>query len=49
MLRKTVGLHELYASDPERADWQLFGRRSHSPSRRGFLNNACQRVAVRVA
>lgn len=46
MLRKTVGLHELYASDPERADWQLFGRRSHSLSRRGFLSGASRVAAV---
>ena len=31
------GIHELYASDPERADWLLWGRRSDPVTRRGFL------------
>ncbi len=33
----TRGLHELYREDPARADWLVFGRRSHRLSRRGFL------------
>jgi DMSO/TMAO reductase YedYZ molybdopterin-dependent catalytic subunit len=32
-------LRELYAEDPERADWLVFGRRA-GPSRRGFLKGA---------
>jgi DMSO/TMAO reductase YedYZ molybdopterin-dependent catalytic subunit len=38
-MRKAItrGLHELYAEDPVRADWLVFGRRSHHLSRRGFL------------
>ena len=31
------GLHELFAADPERADWQVWGRRSDPRTRRGFL------------
>jgi DMSO/TMAO reductase YedYZ molybdopterin-dependent catalytic subunit len=33
------GLRELYAADPERADWLVFGRRPHR-DRRGFLRGA---------
>lgn len=39
MSRKERGLCELYAEDPERADWLVFGRRS-GPGRRGFLRGA---------
>ncbi|MGR9105959.1 MAG: sulfite oxidase [Gammaproteobacteria bacterium] len=38
--RITRGLHELYRDDPERADYLLWGRRSHPLSRRGFLRNS---------
>ncbi len=31
------GLHELYAEDPEKADWLLWGRKSNPLTRRGFL------------
>ena len=37
MAKITRGLRELYATDPERADWLVFGRRSHPGSRRGFI------------
>ena len=33
-----TGIRELYASDPDRADWQLFGRKSNPLTRRGFLS-----------
>ena len=33
------GLRALYADDPERADWLVFGRRA-GPGRRGFLKGA---------
>ena len=33
------GLRALYAEDPERADWLVFGRRA-GPGRRGFLKGA---------
>ena len=33
------GICELYAEDPERADWLVFGRRA-GPDRRGFLRGA---------
>jgi len=36
---RTRGLCELYAKDPERADWLVFGRRT-GPGRRGFLKGA---------
>ncbi|TVO59918.1 sulfite oxidase [Denitromonas ohlonensis] len=31
------GIHELYAQDPQQADWLLWGRKVDSTSRRGFL------------
>lgn len=37
MAKKERGIHELFASDPERADWELWTRKAHSPSRRGFV------------
>ena len=37
MAKKERGIHELFASDPERADWELWSRKAHSPSRRGFV------------
>ena len=33
------GIHELYAKDPEKADYILWGRVANKPSRRGFLRN----------
>src|SRR5262245_51213321 len=38
-MKRERGLHELYADDPERADAQVFGRRTDA-SRRGFLKSA---------
>ena len=38
-ISKQRGLRELYAEDPERADWLLFGRRPCA-DRRGFLRGA---------
>jgi DMSO/TMAO reductase YedYZ molybdopterin-dependent catalytic subunit len=38
-MRTKRNLFELYAADPERADWLVFGRRS-GPGRRGFLKGA---------
>lgn len=35
--KRTIGLRELYAKDPIEADRKLWGRESHSVSRRGFL------------
>ena len=37
MSRRERGLYELFARDPERADWEAWHRRSHPQSRRGFL------------
>jgi hypothetical protein len=37
--RKERGIHELYADDPERADWLVFGRIAEA-DRRGFLRGA---------
>ena len=31
------GIHEIFAADPERADWEVWGRRSDPRTRRGFL------------
>jgi hypothetical protein len=36
---KQRGLCDLYAEDPERADWLVFGRVA-GPGRRGFLKGA---------
>lgn len=35
---KSVGIHELYEADPTAADQKLFGRKSESLTRRGFLS-----------
>jgi DMSO/TMAO reductase YedYZ molybdopterin-dependent catalytic subunit len=35
--RLSRGIHELYAEDPERADYLLWGRRADPVSRRGFF------------
>lgn len=35
--RTERGIHELYAQDPEKADWLLWGRKVDPVSRRGFL------------
>lgn len=40
MKRKRTGIHELYARDPEQADRLLWGRKTDSVSRRGFLRGA---------
>jgi len=40
MKKKYIGLHQLYAQDPERADELLWGRKSNPKTRRGFLKNA---------
>ena len=37
MSRRVRGLHEVFAADPERADWEVWGRRSDPRTRRGFL------------
>ena len=39
LVKQERGLHELYTDDPQRADWEIFGRRSGA-SRRGFLRGA---------
>jgi len=38
MKKRSIGIRELYANDPLRADWLLFGRTSDTVSRRGFLS-----------
>ncbi len=35
-----VGIHELYKEDPEKADWQLWGRVANPLTRRGFLKKS---------
>ncbi|MYF53479.1 MAG: molybdopterin containing oxidoreductase, partial [Gammaproteobacteria bacterium] len=37
MRRKERGIHNFFANDPEAADWQAWGRRSSSITRRGFV------------
>jgi len=34
------GIHELYAEDPEKADWLLWGRKTDPVTRRGFLTKS---------
>ena len=38
LTRRERGIHEFFASDPERADWETWGRVAHPKSRRGFLS-----------
>ena len=40
------GIRELYASDPHRADWLVFGRKSDPLTRRGFLSGLGAMSAV---
>jgi DMSO/TMAO reductase YedYZ molybdopterin-dependent catalytic subunit len=40
MKYRTSGIHHLYATDPARADWLVWGRRSDPVTRRGFLGGA---------
>ncbi len=40
MAKKKIGLHELYAQDPERADRLLWGREVDPHTRRGFLKKS---------
>ena len=35
--KKERGIHEFFAQDPERADWEVWGRRSIPTTRRGFV------------
>lgn len=37
MAKKERGIHELFAADPERAERELWNRKAHSQSRRGFV------------
>ncbi len=39
-MKKTKGLHELYAKDPASADEQIWGRKSDKLSRRGFVRGS---------
>lgn len=36
-MKKTRGIHHFFGQDPERADWETWGRRSDPTSRRGFV------------
>ncbi|MBT8062429.1 MAG: sulfite oxidase, partial [Gammaproteobacteria bacterium] len=40
MKRKKTGIHELYARDPQKADWLLWGRQADPLTRRGFLKSS---------
>ncbi|MYA06672.1 MAG: sulfite oxidase [Holophagales bacterium] len=37
MRRKVRGIHEVFAADPTRADWEVWGRRTDPRTRRGFI------------
>ena len=45
---KTRGIHELYSEDPVAADEKLWGRKTDSMTRRGFLTRG-SRVAMLTA
>ncbi|TDF35405.1 molybdopterin containing oxidoreductase [Alteromonadaceae bacterium M269] len=38
--QKSIGIHELYGSDPDNADLKLWGRKTDTLTRRGFLRNS---------
>ena len=40
------GLHQLYRDDPDRADWEVFGRKSDPLTRRGFLSGLGKMSAI---
>ena len=46
MADRIRGIHELYSQDPIAADEQLFGRKSHGLTRRGFLRGLSAMTAV---
>ena len=46
MRKRVRGIHEVFADDPLRADWQLWGRRTDSRTRRGFLKGLGAMSAV---
>lgn len=37
---KTIGIHEAYSQNPEKADLELFGREVEPTTRRGFLRKS---------
>ena len=37
MAKRELGIHQLFATDPERADWELWNRKAHPQTRRGFV------------
>lgn len=37
MKRRERGIHELFAQNPEKADWEAWGRRANTVTRRGFV------------
>ncbi len=38
MKKRERGIHETFAQDPERADWEAWGRRADRVTRRGFVS-----------
>ena len=44
--RRRIGLHALYAEDPEQADARLWGRRADPLTRRGFLSGLGRMTAA---
>ncbi|MXW06908.1 MAG: sulfite oxidase [Gammaproteobacteria bacterium] len=38
MKKRERGIHEMFAQDPERADWEAWGRRTNHVTRRGFVS-----------
>ena len=45
-MNRERGIHEYFATDPERADREAWGRKSEPSSRRGFLSGLAQLSAV---
>ena len=46
MTGRARGIHQYFSSDPERADWEVWGRRSDPRTRRGFLKGLGATTAV---
>ncbi len=46
MKKRERGIHETFAQDPERADWEVWGRRTDRVTRRGFVSGLAAFSAI---
>lgn len=46
MKKRERGIHETFAQDPERADWEAWGRRTDYVTRRGFVSGLAAFSAI---